>query len=205
MNRIKSLIKENSNLIIRLFVTHIGMIIFGTVLATASASYDNILMFVSLFSICFYMALLYVSAWEQGSKDVIRADAGRIPHRPCLGFLLGAVASSVGFLLVFLMLIGYFFGYAPLHSDFGMGLYGVCRVIIAFWQAPYLGLAGTFFSTGTVYTVFGAVVTSECYYLVNMLFYFLTTLPAVAFSGIGYLFGYKNFRIFSPMSRNTKK
>lgn len=205
------LIKENSTLLWRFFVNHIGMMILGCLLSTVGAEYDNIFLFMSIFNICFYMALVYVAGWDQGAKDVIRADAGRIPHRPWLGFLISAASSFVTVFLLLLLIIGYLFGYGVASTDAGMGIFGVTRIIIGFWQAPYLGVCNailptTLLSDGVVaYAVFGASVAKSTYFLALVFFYIVSLLPAILCSGIGYFFGYRNIRIFGFAANKKEK
>ena len=207
------LIKDNSTLLWRFFVNHIGMMILGCLLSTVGAEYDNIFLFMSIFNICFYMALVYIAGWDQGAKDVIRADAGRIPRRPWLGFLISAASSFVTVFLLLLLVVGYLFGYGLTSTDLGMGIFGIARIIIGFWQAPYLGVCNTVLSTllegneGIVsYYIFGSLVSQSTYYLALVFFYLLSLLPAILCSGVGYLFGYRNFRIFAfGGNKNAKK
>ncbi len=207
------LIKENSTLLWRFFVNHIGMMILGCLLSTVGAEYDNIFLFMSIFNICFYMALLYIAGWDQGAKDVIRADAGRIPHRPWLGFLISAASSFVTIALLLVLIFGFLFGYGIASTDAGMGAFGIARIAIGFWQAPYLGVCNAIMPTlfegteGVVsYYVFGSLVPRSTYFLALVIFYVVSLLPAIACAGVGYLFGYKNIRIFAfGGSKNGKK
>lgn len=205
------LIKENSALLWRFFVNHIGMMILGCLLSTVGAEYDNIFLFMSIFNICFYMALVYIAGWDQGAKDVIRADAGRIPRRPWLGFLISAASSFVTVFFLLLLIIGYLFGYGVVSTDAGMGIFGIARIVMGFWQAPYLGVANTILPTtvlsdgAVAYAVFGVAVTKSAYFLALVFFYFLSLFPAILCSGVGYLFGYRNFRLFGFGANKKEK
>ncbi len=201
------LIKENMHLISRIFVMHIGMMIFGMALSTACSQYHYLLILSGVVSTVFYLVLLYITCWDQGSKDIIRIEGGRLPDRPWLGFFAGASAAVVEIVLTLLLFIGFFFGYGAARLDFGIGLFGIVRIILGFWQAPYLGITSAFLQTATVegitaYTVFGLSTTQEIYYLITVITYILFLLPSIAASGIGYIAGTKNFYIFP---RNRKK
>ena len=79
--------KENSYDIIRLYVNQLGIMIFSMLLYSAVGSFENeslssgLSVFVSIFSVCFYLALIYYSMWEIGAKDKIRIDGNRMD--PC--------------------------------------------------------------------------------------------------------------------------
>ena len=79
--------KENSYDIVRLYINQLGIMIFSMLLYTAVGSFENeslstsLSVFVSIFSTCFYLALIYYMMWEIGAKDKIRIDGGRMV--PC--------------------------------------------------------------------------------------------------------------------------
>ncbi len=197
-------LKENSYILSRLLVTQLGMMIFAIVLSTAAASFDGILLFVSIFSILFYLVLLYVAIWPLGASDVIRVDAGR--QKKCIGkgFLLGTLAAAPSLFLILLMAIGYIFGHSVLVSSGGIGLYGVSRLILGFWQAPYLGLSNALLpsiaETGAC-LVLGMEVSASVYYLCLLLCQLLFVLPAILVTGVGYIFGHKNIALMSPLQK----
>lgn len=189
-------LKENSYLIVRLLMTHFGMLVFATVLTVASVSFQGLLLTVSIFSVVFYMALSYVATWDRGAKDVLRVEAGRDTRRLYTGFLAGAIAVIPGFILALLMLIAHL---ASLDA-----MYTVIRIILFIWQAPYTGIISTVFD-GASHTVFGAPLGQEIYYLLMTLSYFVALIPPVIGAGIGYIFGYKNRRIFGSLFDSSPK
>ena len=189
-------LKENSYLIVRLLMTHFGMLVFATVLTVASVSFPGLLLTVSIFSVVFYMALSYVATWDRGAKDVLRVEAGRDTRRLYTGFLVGAVSVIPGFILALLMLIA---NLASLDA-----MYTVIRIIIFIWQAPYTGIISTAFD-GTALTVFGASVGQDTFYLLMSLSYFVALIPPVIGAGLGYIFGYKNHRIFGSLFDSSPK
>ena len=189
-------LKENSYLIVRLLMTQIGMLVFATVLTVASVSFSGLLLTVSIFSVIFYMALSYVATWDRGAKDVLRVEAGRDTRRLYTGFLAGAFAAIPSLILTILMLVA---NLASLDA-----MYPVLRIILFIWQAPYTGIISTFFD-GTALTVFGAAVAQETFYLLMTLAYFVALIPPVVGAGLGYIFGYKNYRIFGHLFDSAPK
>lgn len=60
----------------RLFVTHIGMAVFGFVLFLTTNQQSKALMLAAgIFSAAFYAVLSYITMWEAGAKDKPRLDA----------------------------------------------------------------------------------------------------------------------------------
>lgn len=189
-------LKENSYLIVRLLMTHFGMLVFATVLTVASVSFPSLLLTVSIFSVLFYMALSYVATWDRGAKDVLRVEAGRDTRRLYTGFLAGAVAVIPSLILALLMLI------ANLASQDAM--FTVIRIILFIWQAPYTGIISTVFD-GNALTIFGASFAQDTFYLIMSLSYFVAAIPPVIGAGLGYIFGHKNRRIFGSLFDSTPK
>ena len=93
--------KKHSYQIVRLFVIQIGIAIFGLVLsfAVATAFRDRSdrlpLLMVSIFSVLFYLFLLYSVSWEIGGKDRLRLDAIHAEFKNGTGFLLALCHQSL--------------------------------------------------------------------------------------------------------------
>ncbi len=202
-------IKENSYILSRLIVTQIGMMIFSTILSFAFAGFGGIQIFIGIFSVLFHFVLIHAAIWTEGAKDVIRVEGGRQKPSQKKGLLLGLVAATPTLLVVLLMAIGYLFGYSAMNTDFGMGLYAVTHIIGYFLQAPYLSIISSMLSTSTVASLpvcfaFGIVVEPAIYWLLRLLFLFISVLPAIFMTGLSYYLGYKNIYLLSP-NPNKKK
>ena len=97
--------KENSYDIVRLYINQLGIMIFSMLLYTAVGSFENeslstsLSVFVSIFSTCFYLALIYYMMWEIGAKDKIRIDGGRMVPCKLKGLLMGTFANLPNFVL----------------------------------------------------------------------------------------------------------
>ena len=56
--------RENSYSMVRLFLNQIALTVFGTMLALATAKNDTLLIVTSIFSVLFYLYLVYSFGWE---------------------------------------------------------------------------------------------------------------------------------------------
>lgn len=142
-------LKENSYLIFKLMLNQIAMTVFGLVLTVATNQNDMLCMLTSLFSIAFYMFLLASMLWEEGAKDKIRSDAGRLHPQPLRGLFLAIPANIINFILGVLVVIGFFCsshyineaGKLVVESPlWAANMYGISRAIAWFIQAMYAGL-----------------------------------------------------------------
>jgi len=149
-------IKEHSGFISKIVITQVGMTIFGLVLAMATTQNDTLFLGTSIFSVLFYLTLLYSHGWETGIKDQIRVAAGRMECRPEKFYKIGLAANAGNFLLAALAMIGFLFMGAystvdPLTLEevtafaqpWAANLYGICNALARFLQAMYLGIVQT--------------------------------------------------------------
>ena len=174
-------IKANSYEIVRFMVIQLGLSIFGLVLTMACHSLNReLLRPVSIFSIGFYLFLVYSVAWENGSKDKLRVDAGRLADRKGRGFAVMFFAQSPYLLLTLFMLVG------ALVVEFG-GSAGADKVGGALFTFPYLLV--NFLSSiylGAMKVLFGSFTDK---YLLSAVVHILLSIPAIVTAGFGYFVG----------------
>ncbi len=194
-------IKNNSYNIGRHIITQVGLLIFANVLSVAASTFSKVqgaayasenafnplLLGVSIFSVLFYMFLLYTMMWEQGAKDIIRIEAGRMKKDKLLGAKISFFANIPNLILWGLMLIGFVFGFTALASfEWAQGLFGVVHIIAGLLESMFTGIIKVFL-TGTLATDA----------LICVFAYLLAILPSMLACFLGYLSGMKNFRLFS--------
>ncbi len=181
-------IKANSYEIVRFIVIQLGLSIFGLVLTMACHSLNpTLLLPVSLFSIGFYLFLVYSVAWENGSKDKIRVDAGRLPDRKGRGFAVMLLAQGPYLILTSLMLIGAIA--AKLGAvAVGSGIFTFPYIVVNFLSSVYLG---------TMKALFGSFGDR---YLLSALVHIALTVPAIITAGFGYFLGASGTSILGARS-----
>ena len=186
-------LKANSYEIVRFIVIQIGLSIFGMVLTMACHTVNpTLLLPVSIFSIGFYLFLVYSVAWENGSKDKIRVDAGRLPDVKSRGFLVMLAAQGPYLILALLMLIG------AICSQLGAAAVGSALItfpylLVNFLTSIYLGLLKTVF------------VDFNGRYLLSAGVHLALALPAILTAGVGYLFGASGLRLLGARPVDASK
>ena len=184
-------IKDNKDMILKVLINQVGMSIFGVVLFMASitAGHSNdglggwMKIITSLFSIGFYLVLLYTLSKEEGLKDQIRIESGR-KKRDNFRFLkvslianFGNIIMGVVMIVVTLLQIG-----VPEGQETVAGAIGsVVIVLITFIQGMYIGILDTVFNMNCV----------ACLCIV---------LPAVIACSVGYIAG--SYGGFSEMIKS---
>ncbi|MEE0836242.1 MAG: hypothetical protein U0M08_07535 [Clostridia bacterium] len=186
-------LKENMPIVTKMIVNQLGMMIFGLVLSMATSQNDTLFLLASIFSVCFYMFLVYTVGWELGAKDKVRLDGGRIAYTPFKGVLISLAANSLNLILGILIVIGYYFldpscriTHEALSPVWAANLYGTASVIARFIEAMYIGIIQT-------------------YSPYNPIIFVLIVFPAVIFSGLGYFLAIKGKSISGMLGINRNK
>ncbi|MBR5123894.1 MAG: hypothetical protein IKU90_02090 [Clostridia bacterium] len=161
---------------VRLALNQIAISMFGFALAMTAvkAESDALLLWSSIASIIFYLALTYGSAHKTGSNDRLSVEYGKIPFKPLRGLVLSLIANSVNLLLALLITVGQLGGID--------GMASISRTIALLIQGMYQGIL----AWGQV----GGVPLNGHWWV-----YFLITIPAMLISMLGYVAGVKDFHI----------
>ena len=179
----KKFFKENSYLIVKLVVFQLGIMIMGIITGFATVNMKATWVYPasSVFCVVFYLFLICTIGYENGQKDGIRIEAGKMKLNPARYFLIGLVANSLnillGLLTVFFRLMidnAPFFGRLQAgviyYPDWARGGYVICNMIARGIQSMYLGITQT--------------ISFE-----NTLFLLVIPIPAILAIGFSYLVG----------------
>ncbi len=174
--------KKHSYDIVRLFIIQIGMTIFGLVVTTAmntafsgtGAAFGKLA--ASIFSLVFYLFIIYTTAWEYGSKrQSEKEDAG-------YGWKTALFANVPNLFFALLMLVGLFRLVAP--NSFFIGLYGVAQLLAGLFEAMHLGLIQFILPQA-----------GNARFVISAIYYLLSSVPCILVAHIAYTFGRKNLRV----------
>lgn len=161
---------------VRMLLNQVAISMFGFALAmtAAKAESDSLLLWSSIASIVFYLALIYGAAHKTGSGDRLSIQYGKIPFRPLRGLLISLVANSINLLLAILITIGSLCAVVELEV--------VANAIALLSQGMYQGVLAVIH--------IGELPLNEMWWV-----YFLITIPAMLVSTVGYIAGAKDFHI----------
>ena len=162
---------------VRMLLNQVAISMFGFALAmtAAKAESPNLLLWSSIASVVFYLALIYGAAWKTGSGDKLSIEYGKIPFRPLRGLFISLIANLPNFLVAILIAIGAL-GAETLGS--------ICRTIALLGQGMYQGILAT--------VKIGGVALNNFWWV-----YLLLPLPAMLVSLVGYIAGAKDVHITS--------
>lgn len=185
-------LKQNMHRIMRVLVNQVGIIIFALIMnMTASVMGDELkpamTLVASIFSVCFYLFLVFYAMREEGGADGIKIDAGRITYDGTHGLKIGLCATAPNYVFVLLMLIGLLLGIE--YNDAGAIAGGAG---LGIWTAGYYitMMIQSMFS-GILKAVFDLLALSESLWAA-LIAYAITPLLAPVASWLGYIYGRKN-------------
>ncbi len=132
-------IKENSHRIFRVLINQVGMVIFSLVVTLTALSMgegyrEPMALVASIFAILFYLFLVFYSMREEGTRDSVKIEGGRLSYDRFFGLKIGLLAAVPNLFFVFLMALGLIIGEA------GLGLFSTGYLITTFVQSMYSGL-----------------------------------------------------------------
>ena len=176
----KRFFSTHSYNIVKMFLNQFAIAMFGFALVLASGQAKNATLrnITSVFSVLFYLFLLYVMTWEIGFKDKTAIDNGRKKCNLFTGALISLCANSINFILAI------FIALAMLVKVEALGNIGAaCASIALFIEGMYTGLLANH--------VGGAALNSYWF------MYFLLPIPAIATCGLAYLLGVRDIKFTS--------
>lgn len=168
--------------IVKMFVHQFALGLFGAVLAMATTKNLVLSIVVGVFSIAFYLFLIYTVAWDIGAKDKISIDCGKLKPRPYLGILLSLAANIPNFIIAILYSI---FRLVFAEND---NAAAIIRTVAFYIEGMYQGIMSKII-IGT-HVVDGAEVGIRMFE--HWWSYFVIIIPAVAVTGIAYWLGMRN-------------
>lgn len=186
--------KNNSPVISKLMITQFGMTVFGILLYSAASVAQNTTLVTcfSVFSVLFYLFLMYTAIWDVGAKDKIRIDGKRLSPRPQYGLLVSLCANIPNLLLALISAFGYLNIDRTVLTDdkfstpaWAVNLYSVAHLVGSYINAMYLGITE---ALGIAIYPYALV---------------LIVLPSLLTCFLGYYFGTKEK--FPIVPENTKR
>ena len=188
--------KENSYDIVRLYVNQLGIMIFSMLLYTAVGSFQNerlstaLSIFVSIFSICFYLVLIYYVVWEIGAKDKIKIDGGRAEPCKFKGLVMSLFANVPNFILgIFTVLFCTIF--VTVGGDAIGSVFFLFNLIMRFHASMYLGII----------TAIVPATGNNVELLIEAVLFTVIPLISVAVTHLAYYLGTKEKKLFSFLTK----
>lgn len=161
---------------VKLFITQCVIGLFGNIIALAGVKAESnaLTLATSIFSILFYVFLIYTSVWEIGSQDKPAIDGGREKLSPLTGLFisLGAHIPTFLFSVVYIAL----FPIATKAEGVASTVCGLSKVFLSFINGMYTGIM-------SVITIGGSPLHSYWFS------YIIAAIPAILVTMLAYING----------------
>lgn len=177
----------------KLLINQFGAALLGIMMYTASSNSVPVNVFTSLFSICFYMVIIYTAMWDIGAADRVKVDGGRLTKDLFTGTKAALIAGIPNIIL------GVLCALFTLINGMADAVVVIARNIAVMWESMYSGLLWAIFPKTL------QVVEKKMYYTYDVLenptafgymsLYLVIVIPAIAAATLGYIAGYSNFKI----------
>lgn len=186
-------IKENSYSMVKMFLTQIVMTFFGTMLAIATLSNKSLLLWSSIFSVIFGLAINYTIGWDIGAKDKIKTDGGRMRPAPFKGALIALGSNIPNLLLALLMGIG-----VLIDTETSQAMSLICNAIARLLNGAYLGIISNLENLLIANLADNSGIMSHIWW-----WFIVMTLPSILVGWVSYLMGSHDVRII-PVRQKTE-
>ena len=176
-------LKDRSYEIVKLFINQIAISVFGTAMAFATAGEGRTALLVgtSIFSVLFYLFIIYVMMWEIGAKDSHKIEKKLPGHSPLTGLYMGLISSIPNFVVAGLITLG-LKTTVPLFTK----IHIFVDVISGFtMKGMYTGLLAIPLNEANTLQI------NDLWFV-----YFLIPLPLILTTFLAYFLGSKNFKLF---------
>lgn len=180
----KKLFSNKGHLMLKYIVNQIAMSLFGLMMsASALAINDNLLLPFGIFGLLFYYFILITFIREDGLKDAIKVDGGRIKIDVFMSLKYCGIAAIPGFLIALLnMFLHIFNNGAIAYEGAAVVLNAVTRILV---YGMYNTLDTYFFNNET------GILSSYNYLSSNGITYVLYTVFTLAVCFLAYYTGVK--------------
>ncbi len=203
-------LKKNAHFIWRLILNQIGLTIFGLMTSFSAAAIDGAIagdgsvqrtcmICVSIFAILFYMFVDYTAIKEEGQKDKIRIDAGRLERDKWRGLKIVLISSLPNLILaVCVNVFGILGAESGLALEWAGSACGSAKIIALVIQAMYWGVLLGLPGVSTIADI-------------PNFFYAIIPLPAIICATLAYIAGLHDISLirrikglFQPDEPNKK-
>ncbi len=185
-------IKENLDSIFKLFINHMGMMIFSlVVLLTAkllSTKMNNSIVFyiMGVVTVLMYFSLIYTAMWEKGAQDKIKIDGGRLNKNIFNGLYFYLIAN---FIAIFSGIIALIFSFLVTEdASFVNDIYGAFRIISHYYSGMYMWITQIDFASPVVHS----------------LIYIAVIIPGALVAFVSYILGVKGCKCIFPEPKRDK-
>ena len=192
---------ENSKAINKLVLYQFGAAFLGILMYSAAGSVAWLNLATGVFAILFYMYLIYGAVWDEGARDRIKVDGGRLSVDMWKGVKIAFFANIPNLLIGVVHFI--FTTVSVLaQAEWAGNIAFVANAIGVIWEGMYNGIITSIFPR----VIGGQYVDLTILQTILRSFSFIViVLPALLTCNVAYRLGYSGVAVFKPTAKDTEK
>ena len=198
----KSFINENSKLIKKLIVYQFGAAFFGILVNSSAGRLPWLNWLTGIFAILFYIYLLYGAVWEDGARDRIRVDGGRMTEDKYKGLKVALIANIPNIIIGVFMAVFTVINVIT-SAEWSGNIAAVANAAGVLWEGMYVGVLTAVFPQYD-YATQTTIAFSDFQIIMRAISFLIIVLPALVSCHAAYRLGYNGVAVFKNSNKKEK-
>lgn len=199
----KSFISENFKVIKKLLIYQFGAAFFGILVNSSAGRLPWLNWLTGVLAVLFYIYLLYSAVWEEGARDRIRVDGGRMTRDDFKGLKIALVANIPNILIGVVMAASTIVNVAA-SAQWAGNVAAVANAVGVLWEGMYVGIITAIFPQFD-YVANAVITLSSAQIIIRSVTFILIVLPALISCFAAYKLGYNGVAIIKTSGKNDNK
>ena len=199
----KRFISENFKVIKKLLIYQFGAAFFGILVNSSAGRLPWLNWLTGILAILFYVYLLYSAVWEEGARDRIRVDGGRMTRDDFKGLKIALVANIPNIIIGVVMAASTIVNVLA-SAQWAGNVAAIANAVGVLWEGMYVGIITAIFPQFD-YVANTAIVLSSTQIILRSVTFILIVLPALSSCHVAYKLGYNGVAIIKTSAKNDNK
>lgn len=199
----KSFISENFKVIKKLLIYQFGAAFFGILVNSSAGRLPWLNWLTGILAVLFYIYLLYSAVWEEGARDRIRVDGGRMTRDDFKGLKIALVANIPNIIIGVVMAASTIVNVAA-SAQWAGNVAAVANAVGVLWEGMYVGIITAIFPQFD-YVANAVITLSSAQIIIRSVTFILIVLPALISCFAAYKLGYNGVAIIKTSGKNDNK
>lgn len=199
----KNFIGENFKVIKKLLIYQFGAAFFGILVNSSAGRLPWLNWLTGVLAVLFYIYLLYSAVWEEGARDRIRVDGGRMTKDGFKGLKIALAANIPNIIIGVVMVAGTVINVLA-SARWAGNMAAVANAVGVLWEGMYVGIITAVFPQYD-YAANTAIALSSAQIILRSVTFILIVLPALISCFAAYRLGYNGVAIIKTSHKNEGK
>lgn len=198
----KNFVSENSKLIRKLLVYQFGAAFFGILVNSSAGRLPWLNWLTGIFAILFYIYLLYGAVWDEGARDRIRVDGGRMTEDKNKGLKVALIANIPNMLIGVCMVVFTVINVLS-SAEWSGNIAAIANAAGVLWEGMYVGVLTAIFPQYD-YATQTTIAFTDFQIIMRAVSFLIIVLPALASCYAAYRLGFNGVAVFRTSNKSEK-